>query len=378
VRKRKLGKTGLEVPALGFGAMRFPVDSKGNIKTKETAGLLDRAIELGINYIDTAYPYHGGFSEKFLGDYLNTKDRKKIILATKLPPWNVNSRKDVEKIFEEQLRRLKTDYIDCYLLHCMNAGFWEKMKKSNALEFIDRKIEQGQIRFAGFSFHDNFKVFKEIMDFRPWSFCQIQYNYMDTNTQAGKKGLEYAAQKGTGIVIMEPLRGGGLADKLPEKARKVLDAPGIERTPAEWALKWLWNQPEISVVLSGMNKISQIIENCRVADETPPESLPPAELETIKEAGKAFHSLKQIPCASCGYCVPCPAKVNIPGIFSLYNDYRIYRKNREQPRNIYSYAMNKAEKADNCTGCRKCEKLCPQGIAISDWLQKCHSALNKN
>lgn len=373
---RKLGKTGLEVSALGFGCMRLPVvNNQFHVIDKEKAAeLLHYAIDNGVNYVDTGYAYHGsvplqeGTSENFLGEALQNGYREKVYLATKLPSWLVKTREDMDRILNQQLEKLKTDCIDCYLLHNMNFLLWNHLKKLGVTEFLDSAKAAGKIRFAGFSFHDDFKMFKEIVDSYDWDLCQIQYNFMDVNSQAGRRGLEYAGEKGLGLVIMEPLRGGNLANRIPAEVQTVWEQADNQRTPAEWSFRFIWNHPEVSVVLSGMNAMSQLVENIKVANEAYPNSLTDQELSLVDAARKVYQSRTKVDCTACRYCMPCPHGVNIPVCFGQLNNAYIYDDMLGAKR-FYTVALQPGDKAHNCTECGECEEKCPQHIPIRDMLK---------
>jgi len=285
---RKLGKTNLNVSILGFGCMRLPIqngsqsasdvfDPNKAIDEEETIRMIHEAIDQGLNYFDTAYGYHAGKSEPLLGKALKGY-RDKVMLATKLPVWLVKEPQDLGRLLEEQLQRLETGHLDVYLLHGLNRQNWARMQDLGALEFLNRIQADGRVRYVGFSFHDDVKIFKEIVDAYPWALCQIQYNYYDEHYQAGKEGLTYAASRGLGIVVMEPLRGGRLTEKIPEEVQRVWDSAEERKTPAEWALRWVWNHPEVSTVLSGMSTLDQVRENIRIADQGKPLSLSEKDL----------------------------------------------------------------------------------------------------
>ncbi|MDD3225559.1 MAG: aldo/keto reductase [Clostridium sp.] len=376
---RKLGKTNEKVSALGFGCMRLPViDGDGTrIDEKEATQMIHSAIDRGLNYVDTAYPYHGkggaegGESEPFIGRALKDGYRKKVNLATKLPSWLIKTREDMDKYLNKQLERLQTDRIDFYLLHALSAERWDKLEKLGVKEFLDSAIKDGRIRYAGFSFHDKIDVFKRIVDSYHWSFCQIQYNYLDEYNQAGTEGLKYAADRGLGVVIMEPLRGGRIVRNLPEKAKAVFDKAKIKRSPAEWGLRWVWNHPEVSVVLSGMSIKENVEENLKIADEAKANSLTEEEIKIVDNVKNIFKDRIKVNCTGCEYCMPCPAGVNIPKNFSCYNEYSTFvtEETKEELKNIYS-RLDEAERADKCLKCGKCEKACPQGIKIREELEK--------
>lgn len=375
---RDFGTTGERVSILGFGCMRLPVLNQQEEAIDEdlAGGMLRSAIDQGVNYVDTAYPYHKGMSEPFAGRALQGGYRERVFLATKLPSWEVQTRQDCDRILNEQLERLQTGFIDGYLLHALKKEWWEKLKTIGVLEFLHQAIRDGRIRYAGFSFHDECGQFKAIVDSFDWSFCQIQYNFMDENIQAGTEGLEYAAGKGLGVVVMEPLRGGSLARDVPGDIQAVWDQASTSRSPAEWALRWVWNRAEVSVVLSGMTAPEQVEENCRIASAAEAHSLTGSELEIIDQVKERYRERINVDCTACGYCMPCPNGVNIPRIFSIYNDRSIYRDERWSHL-MYTFASNADEHASNCIECGECEEVCPQGIAIIDTLKECHEVLSR-
>jgi len=370
---RTMGKTGEKVSQLGFGCMRLPViDGDSNkIDEKKAVEMIRSAIDNGLNYVDTAYPYHGGESEPFVGRALKDGYREKVNLATKLPSWLIKTREDMDKYLNSQLERLQTDRIDFYLLHALSEERWDSLEKLGVKEFLDSAIKDGRIRYAGFSFHDKLPVFKRIVDSYNWSFCQIQYNYLDEYNQAGTEGLKYAASKGLGVVIMEPLRGGRIVRNLPEKAKASISKAEIKRSPAEWGLRWVWNHPEVSVVLSGMNVKENVEENLKVASEVKPNSLTEKELKVIDEVKNAFKERIKVNCTGCEYCMPCPGGVNIPKNFSCYNEYSTFvtKETEKELKSIYNQ-VTESERADKCLKCGKCEKACPQGIKVREELEK--------
>ncbi|GFP76071.1 aldo/keto reductase [Clostridium fungisolvens] len=369
---REFGKTNEKVSILGFGCMRLPLIPGGDpsqIDEEKATGLVRYAIDNGVNYIDTAYPYHGngmtrggGASEPFVGRALKDGYREKVKLATKLPSWLIQSRSDMDKYLNEQLERLDTDHIDFYLVHALNKTDWERLKANGIDEFLDSAIKDGRIRYAGFSFHDKLEVFKEIVDYYNWSFCQIQYNYLDEEFQAGTEGLEYAAARGLGVTIMEPIRGGKLVN-IPDEAKEAFDKADVKRSPAEWALKWVWNHPEVKVVLSGMNTLEQLVENIKAAGETPENSLTEKELAIVDEVKTIIKGKMKVNCTACGYCMPCPAGVNIPRCFSAYNTYNMFPGDKSYEN------LPVKEKATSCVKCGKCEQHCPQSLPIREHLQ---------
>lgn len=371
---RKLGKTNEMVSILGFGCMRLPLLEGGDptkIDEKFALELVHHAIDKGVNYIDTAYPYHGtgmgqgGQSELFVAKALKNGYREKVKLATKLPSWLIKTREDMDKYLNLQLERLETDSIDFYLVHTINRELWSTLKEAGITEFLDQAIKDGRIKHAGFSFHDKLDLFKEVVDYYEWSFCQIQYNYLDEEFQAGREGLEYAAQKGLGVVIMEPLRGGKLAANLPEDVQNVLDQADKKRTPADWALRWVWNHPDVAIVLSGMNTMDQVAENLNSANDAEVNSLTANDVGVIDQAKAIFKEKIKVNCTACGYCMPCPEGVNIPTCFSMINNYHMF--GQEDAYNIW---LTPQQKASNCVECGLCETHCPQGILIREELKK--------
>lgn len=372
---RKFGKTNEMVSILGFGCMRLPVidNNTAKIDDEKAIPMLRYAIDAGVNYIDTAYPYHGtgftqgGESEPFLAKALKDGYRKKVNIATKLPSWLIQTREDMDRYLNEQLERLETDVIDFYLLHGLNKTLWPQLKEAGVTEFLDQSIRAGKIKYAGFSFHDQESVFKEIVDYYDWSFCQIQYNYLDEYFQAGKAGLEYVAERGLGIAIMEPLRGGNLT-RLPEEAKAVFTEAGTNRTAAEWALRWVWNHPGVSVVLSGMSTMEQVDENIRVAREAEVNSLTAGELAGIEAVKKIFQEKIKVNCTGCSYCMPCPVGINIPTCFSTYNDYWVF--NTPEAKLTYAIWASMGALASQCVECGKCESHCPQSLEIRKELKQ--------
>lgn len=367
---RKIEKTGDEISILGFGCMRLP-EKNGRIDEEPAKELIYQAIDQGVNYFDTALPYHMGASEPFLGKALSDGLREKVKIATKLPPWSVRREKDMENIFNKQLKNLKTDYIDYYLLHGLNRASWEKMKELGVLEFLDKLKSEGQIINVGFSFHGDKETFKEIVDAYDWDLCQIQYNYLDENRQAGKEGLEYAASKGLGVIIMEPLRGGNIVRNIPPEVEKLWDQSEIKRTPAEWALRWIWNHPEVTTVLSGMNEKKHLVENLRIAGEALPHSLTDEELQLIGDVKDKYLELMKTGCTGCRYCMPCPVGVDIPTCFEIYDgEYTFGSKSQARIEYAFGLGVSRANDAyaSKCKKCGKCEKLCPQELPIMDLL----------
>ena len=370
---RKFGKTNERVSILGFGCMRLPLKPGGvaaNINIEESTRLIRYAIDEGVNYIDTAYPYHGtgmssaGQSEPVVGRILGDGYREKVKLATKLPSWLVQSRKDMDKYLDEQLKRLETDHIDFYLVHALNKSLWNNVKSHGIAGFLEQALKDGRIRYAGFSYHDEPENFNAIVDGFDWSFGQIQFNYMDEEFQAGRRGLEYAAKKGLGITIMEPLRGGKLAQNLPESVQTAFDRSGKQRTPADWALSWIWNHPEVSTLISGMNSLAQVTENIRAACLATEGSFTAEDSQVIEKVKMIYRQRIRVDCTACGYCMPCPSGVNIPGCFDYFNNHHMYGKEEN-----YRF-LAAGQRASACTECGACEAHCPQCLPIPELLKE--------
>jgi len=364
-------KNGDALSVLGFGCMRFPM--KGNsVDIERTEAMLKRAMDAGVNYFDTAYIYHRGKSEAILGDFLSKGYRSQVKIATKLPHYLVGKPEDIEKIFRKQLDRLKTDYIDYYLIHMLpDIGSWNRLKQMGIEEWIDQKKQNGQIRNIGFSFHGVKEQFLKLVDCYDWEFCQIQYNYLDENNQAGTEGLRYAASKGLPVIVMEPLRGGKIVNALPKELSAMWAGAQPKRSVAEWGLRWVWNHPEVNVVLSGMSTEEQLEENLRIASDVLPNAMSREELDYFEQANKILSEKMKVGCTACGYCMPCPAGVDIPGCFSIYNEkYMLGTKHikMQYMRNTGAYTAHPAY-ASLCIKCGKCETHCPQQIPIREKLK---------
>jgi hypothetical protein len=376
---RNFGKLDWKVSALGFGCMRFPTSDgerlSPNIDEAAAVGMIRHAIDNGVNYLDTAYPYHSGKSEIVVGKALLDGYREKVKLATKLPVWMVESPADFDKFLDEQLQKLQTDHIDFYLLHSLNLSRWRDIVlKHNLLEKAAAAIADGRIRHLGFSIHDDYACFEEIVNGSElWSFCQIQYNYMDTENQAGTRGLKLAASKGLAVVIMEPLLGGRLVDP-PKEILELMQQFPTRRSPAEWALEWLWDQPEVSVVLSGMSAMEQVDENLKFADCSRVGSFGEAEQELIAQVREMYRARTVIPCTKCGYCMPCPNGVDIPGNFEFFNYAHLF-DDVTGARFKYEVFLTKEQKSNSCIECGVCEELCPQKIEIREWMHKVSALL---
>ena len=362
-------KYGNPISVLGFGCMRF-TQAGGKIDYKKAEYEIMTAFRNGVNYYDTAYVYPG--SEALLGQVLEAnRIRDKVYIATKLPHYLIKSIDGIERLFNEELRRLRTDHIDYYLMHMLtDLATWEKLCNLGIQDWLEDKKRSGAIRQVGFSYHGNTDNFCALVDAYNWDFCQIQYNYMDEHTQAGRRGLQYASSKGLPVIIMEPLRGGKLVNLLPQEAVALFDTYPKHYTPAQWAFRWLWNQPEVTCVLSGMNSEQMVLDNVQTASETHIGDLTADDEALLKNVAAAINSKTKVPCTACGYCTPCPAGVDIPGTFSAYN--HIFSENRRSAKHEYMQctAFRKTSTAaSNCIGCGKCEKHCPQGIEIRKHLK---------
>jgi predicted aldo/keto reductase-like oxidoreductase len=373
---RRFGKLDWKVSALGFGAMRLPVidNDQANVDEPEAIRMIRYAIDHGVNYLDTAYPYHGGNSERIVGRALKDGYRDKMKIATKMPARMVESANDFDRIFNEQMERLDIDKIDFYLLHGLNRRSWPKVRDLGVFRWAEEKMAAGRFEYLGFSFHDELDVFKEIVDAYDWTMCQVQYNYMDIEIQAGRKGVEYAANKGLAVVVMEPLRGGKLG-KQPGSVMKVWDSAAQKRSPAEWALLWVLDQPEISVALSGMSTMEQVVENVKVASRSATGMLTGEELALYDRVRDAYQGLVPIPCTGCEYCMPCPNGVDIPRNFQIYNDAVMYDDMRIGRFYYRGGRLEEEHRAEQCTECSECVDACPQSIPIPEWLKKIHAEL---
>ena len=380
MKYRQFGKLGWEVSALGFGCMRLPTTDgfmlSANVDEAEAIRMIRRGIDEGINYVDNAYPYHGGNSEVVVGKALKDGYREKVKLATKSPVWLVKKAEDFDTYLNEQLGKLQTDHLDYYLLHGLDARLWKSMLDLDVMDRAEEAVRDGRIGHIGFSFHDVFDAFKEIVDgYDGWAMCLIQHNYMDIENQAGTEGLKYAASKGLAVAIMEPLLGGNLA-RPPEDVRRLFTDYDPERSPAEWALLWLWNQPEVSVVLSGMSAMEQVEDNLRFADRSGVNTLSEEELQVIDRVREAYGKKAAIDCTQCGYCMPCPNGLDIPQNMLLYNQGVMYDE-LLNPRFVYFQRMAEEERAGACADCKECEEKCPQGLPISEWMPRIHAVLGE-
>ena len=367
-------QTGRPISLLGYGCMRFTRKGAGIDLEKAEREVL-AAIGAGVNYFDTAYIYPG--SEAALGEILDRNHcRDQVRIATKLPQYLVRGKGDFERYFSEELRRLRTDHVDFYLMHMLtDVESWHKLEAAGVREWLDAKRAAGQIGQVGFSFHGNTEMFKKLLEVYPWNFCQIQYNYLDEHSQAGRAGLEAAAAKGLPVIIMEPLRGGKLVNLLPPEAKRLFAESPRGWTPAEWALRWLWDQPAVTCVLSGMNDLEMIEENCRIADEVQPGALTQEDFALLERVKTAIQQRVKAPCTGCGYCMPCPKGVDIPGAFRCYNEMFTERK-RTGRREYWQVVGLRKEPAfaTQCVGCGKCESHCPQHLPIRALLKEADRA----
>jgi len=377
---RKFGNLGFEVSTFGMGCMRLPVimseDGQKKVDEKEAIRMIRYAIDHGVNYIDTAYPYHGGESELIVAKALKDGYREKTKLATKLPVWLVNSYEDFDKLLNEQLSKLEVESIDFYLLHALNKERWEAMKKLNALDFLNKAIKSGKIKYAGFSFHDDLQTFKEIIDAYPWNMCQIQLNILDENYQAGVEGLVYANKKGVPVVIMEPLKGGKLAHQVPSDIKALWDSAETKRSPVEWAFRWLYNFPEVNVILSGVSTMEQLQDNLEIFQDARPNSMTEEEQRLVHRVKELYNSKIKVGCTGCNYCMPCPSGVSIPQIFSIYNEASIYDSFAAASEQ-YRKLIAEGKDASQCVECGQCESACPQGIEVIEKLKEAHAALTR-
>jgi hypothetical protein len=398
MKYRRMGNLDWEVSALGFGCMRLPTINVKDEKTNESRQVINKeyAIEMirygidnGINYIDTAWPYHEGESEIVVGEALKDGYREKVKLVTKLPTWLIKDENDFDTFLVKQLKKLQTDYLDIYLFHSLGKSHFEIVKKCNLIKKMEEARGNGLVKHIGFSFHDSLKVFKEIIDYYDWDAAQIQYNYFDINYQAGVKGLKYAADKGIAMIIMEPLWGGKLTRSFFE-VEDVIKKAHIKRSLADWALQFLWNQPEVSVVLSGMGELWQVKENIESAKNSAINSLKGEEMDVISKLRVNFSKFITIPCTSCEYCIPCPNSVNIPLNLRILNDFIWFgEEHRERFKGMYTKFLKTEEEmkesgaegagnASLCIECGECLEKCPQKIPIPDVLKKVDEILGKN
>ncbi|MCI7145909.1 MAG: aldo/keto reductase [Clostridiales bacterium] len=366
---RKFRRMDRENSLLGMGVMRLPQDEEGRVDSEEGVRLIRYAIDKGINYIDTGFTYHGGRSERIIGEALKDGYRDKVILADKMPIWLVKSEEDVDRYFNKQLKRLDVDCIDMYLVHNIIPANWKKTKKYNVLPYLEKQKAEGRIGHIGFSFHGDLDLFKEVIDAYDWEFCQIQLNYLDKDEQATLEGLEYARSKGIDVIVMEPLKGGRITDKVPDSVQKIWDdavAAGTvsgDRTPAEWAFRWVASQPGVSLILSGMNSTSQLDENIAIFSRDDLTEMSEEELAVIDRVAEEYNSKIKYQCTGCGYCMPCPKKLDIPGVIRYLNNWYAFDKN-PSTRMEYDTWLGDGFHGSDCIQCGECEKKCPQSLPI--------------
>ena len=373
MEKRKMENLGIETSLLGFGCMRFPVTADGKIDAPEAERMLDRAIAGGVNYIDTAYPYHGGDSEPFVGRALKKYDRGSFYLATKLPLWQIKTLEDVDRIFQEQLERLQTDYIDFYLFHGFNKERFHAMVELGCIQHLEELKKQGKIRYLGFSFHDSYEVFEEILQYKPWDFCQIQLNYMDVQEQAGLKGYHLAEEKGVPLIIMEPVKGGSLAAYADDITGR-FHSLDPEASVASFAMRWVGSLPNVKVILSGMSTMEQVEDNLKTFSSFRP--LSERETQEISDIVALINSRVQNGCTGCKYCMPCPFGVDIPGNFRVWNTYHMYQ-NYNMVKRRWEVDLADGKQAKNCAKCGKCVAVCPQKLAVPQDLERVQADLDK-
>jgi predicted aldo/keto reductase-like oxidoreductase len=378
---RKFGELGFDISILGFGCMRLPLmpgvngnePDAGIIDEAEAARMIRYAIDNGVNYIDTAYPYHRGSSEILVGKALKDGYRKKVKLATKLPVWLLKTKEDFDKYLNEQLEKLQTDHIDFYLLHALNKERWNTIKELDVLDSLKKAIDSGKVKHAGFSFHEDINFFRTILDSFNWGMCQIMFNYMED--REWEKHISYAHSKGIAVVVMEPLLGGKLANNPPNEVGRVWSESGYDRSPADWSFKWIYNHPEVTLALSGMSTMTQVVENLKIAGNSLPNALSEQELNALDKARELYTNLTKVKCTGCEYCLPCPNNVSIPGIFEQYNNAAAYNILKESAKN-YAGLKKSGSDASLCIECGKCEEVCPQKLPIIRHLKEAHKALN--
>lgn len=371
----RMDKYGNKLSVLGFGCMRFQT-KRGKIDFDEAEREIMAAIDGGVNYFDTAYIYPG--SEALIGEIFEKNNvRDKVNIATKLPHYLIKNREALDKLFNEELKRLRTDHVDYYFMHMLtDIDAWYRMVDLGILEWLDEKKKSGAIRQVGFSYHGNSDMFIKLIDAYHWEFCMIQYNYMDEHSQAGRRGLQYANSKGLPVMIMEPLRGGKLVSRLPDEAKKIFKSYEKQFTPAQWAFKWLWSQPEVTVVLSGMNTMEMVADNIHTASTTEIGELTEKDEAMLQSVLKAINAKMKVGCTGCGYCMPCPKNVDIPGAFAHYNSKYAEGWFPAMKEHIMCTALRKTPTSiSNCIGCGKCEKHCPQNIPIREKLKEAQKEL---
>lgn len=375
----EFGKMKKMVSRFGLGCMRLPqmknAEGKDIIDENESIKIIRHAVDNGVNYLDTAYTYPG--SEEVLGKALKDGYREKVLIATKAPAVNVKSSDDYPRFFNEQLKRLQTDYIDVYIFHCLDRANWETVKKTDGIKFMEQMKSEGKIKEIGFSFHSDYELFEEIVDAYCWDMCLIQLNILDRNHQAGVKGLKYAAEKGISVVIMEPLKGGLLANNQPQEISGLLNGYKEQRSLVEWAFRWLYDQREAKVILSGVNSMAQLEDNLRIFKDAQAGVMSEQDIKLMDKVKAIYESKVKVGCTGCGYCMPCPMGVNIPEIFKVYNDAH-FSPWSEFGKTFYSLIATASGKdASNCVGCKKCQNHCPQNINIVDMLKEAHEFMKR-
>ncbi len=379
MKMRNFGKLGIKVSAFGVGCMRFPTierNGKTVVDQELATKIIRTAVDNGVNYIDTAYVYSDGTNESVVAKALADGYREKVMLATKLPPWCCETKDDMQKVFEEQLKALNTDYIDFYLVHSLRRNSWEKMKSFGVCDFLDKLKASGKIKYAAFSFHDNYELFDEIIHYYDWDMCQLQYNFMDIENQAGRKGVELAGELGVPVVVMEGLLGGKLA-KAPKEVQKLYDEFPDKRSPAEWSFRWLANHPQIATILSGVSDMEQTVDNLRIFDTVDVNIMTKKELDLMENVRKAYLARTKIQCTGCRYCMPCPQGVEIPDIFSVWNSQSQYNEEVIKGNNGYTRLKKEGSGQDKCIECGACESVCPQGLDIISALKQAECELWK-
>ena len=373
MQNRLIKRTGDEISPLGFGAMRLPLKN-GKVNRDLAKKQIYHAIDNGVNFIDTAYLY--GDSEKFLGEILQGEYRDKVMISTKMPAIHIRKYEDMEKTLDEQLSRLKRDCIDYYLIHSIDLKAMNRLLKKDLIKFLNKARDEGKIRHIGFSYHGPREEFEIVLDGYDWDVVMVQYNYFDENVQASMEGIEYAASKGIGVFVMEPLKGGILAGKMPHEAEEIFRNADADRSNAEWALRWVLNNRNVTCVFSGMNSIDQIDENIAIANQTDPMSMTFEELETVELVKRVLRNSLKINCSTCGYCMPCPQGVNIPECLKIYNEKYLFEQKGLINASVFDYfqyvggIMGKPANAGNCNGCGKCLRKCPQKLDIISELKK--------
>ncbi len=387
MKYRKMPKSNDELSVLGFGCMRFKQKSGGgggffsNFDVETAKEQVLYAIENGVNYLDTAWPYHRGASESFLGEHIlsDKSVREKVFIATKLPCMMIYKKEKMEEIFNKQFEKLQVEYIDYYLMHSLDGPTWERMKKLDVFSFIEKIKSEKKVRYVGFSFHGSREEFLKIIEDYDWDFVQVQYNILDENFQAGITGINRAAEKGMGVIVMEPLRGGSLVGKMPKEVKEMYDTAPVKKSAADWALSWVYNNPNVTLLLSGMNEMEHIKENIAIADRAESNGMSSQELAIVDKVRDKYLELMQVGCTGCGYCMPCPAGINIPDAFKYLNSYHMFKNNKSK----MDYALYAGAKTPDgkphwttsCIDCGKCEKACPQSIKVREEFKKVQSDL---